>query len=92
MRKDNMPNGSYDPKLSEAGFMDLVCALQERLKTTDGRSTLEEMPEAQRDAAFRLGEAAKAYVNAAEGRANGQREGRQSATDSQDGCDVRRGR
>lgn len=65
-----MPNGSYNPKLSEAGFMDLVCAIQEQLRTTDSRKTLDAMPEAQRDAALRLGEAAKAYVDLVEGRAD----------------------
>lgn len=65
-----MPKESYDPKLSQAGFMDLVCALQERLKTPDGTTTLATMPEVQRDAALRLGEAAKAYVDVVEGRAD----------------------
>lgn len=63
-----MPNKTYDPKLSDAGFMDLVCAIQERLRTPDGRKALAAMPEAQRVAAFRLGEAAKGYVDAVEGR------------------------
>ena len=63
-----MSNRSYNPKLSEAGFMDLVCAIQERLRSTDCLKTLDAMPEAQRDAALRLGVAAKAYVYVVEGR------------------------
>lgn len=62
-----MPNGSYDPKLSEAGFMDLVCAIKEFLKTPESRLALDDMPVAQRDAAIQLGEAARAYVDAVEG-------------------------
>lgn len=65
-----MSNRNYDPKLSQAGFMDLVCAIQERLETPDGSKCLGAMSGAQRDAARRLVEAAKAYVDVVEGRAD----------------------
>ena len=55
-------------KLSDAGFMDLVCTIQQYLRTPDGLKALAAMPEAQRDAAFRLGDAAKGYVEAVGGR------------------------
>lgn len=67
-----MPQKSDDPKLTEAGFMDLVSALKERLKTPDGQKILAGMPEAQRAAAVRLGETAKAYVDVVEGRVSTQ--------------------
>lgn len=66
-----MPNERYDPELSKAGFMDLVCAIQERLNNPDGRKTLEAMPADQRKAAVRIGATAKTYVDVVEGRSNG---------------------
>lgn len=63
-----MPNGDYDPPLSQAGFMDLVCALQARLKEPEAMKTLEAMPQAQQDAALRIEAAAKNYVEVVEGR------------------------
>lgn len=63
-----MPNDSYDPPLSQAGFMDLVCTLQARLKTPESIKTLDAMPQAQRDAARQLETAAKNYVEVVEGR------------------------
>ncbi len=58
-----MANEKCDPSLSQAGFMDLVCALQAQLKTTDALNLLAAMPNAQREAAMRLGDAATNYVN-----------------------------
>lgn len=62
-----MSNGSYDPQLSQAGFMDLVCAIQERMKTADSKKILAAMPQAQQDAAWQLEAAAKNYVEVVEG-------------------------
>lgn len=62
-----MPNENYDPKLSEAGFMDLISAIQALLKAPDSCKLLETMAEAQRAAAMRVGEAAKSYVDVVEG-------------------------
>jgi len=64
-----MANEIYDPNLSEAGFMDLISAIQALLNTPDSKKLLEAMPEAQRAAAMRVGEAAKSYVDAVEGSA-----------------------
>lgn len=66
-----MPNESYDPQLSKAGFMDLVCAIQERLNNPDARETLEAMSAPQRKAAVRIGATAKTYLDIVEGCANG---------------------
>lgn len=63
-----MSSFDYDPKLSEAGFMDLVIALQSRLKTDDSVLLLSRMPPAQRGAALQLGVVAKNYVDVVEGR------------------------
>lgn len=62
-----MSISNYDPKLSQAGFMDLVIALQSRLKTADSVLLLSRMPPAQRDAAFQLGVVVKNYVDVVEG-------------------------
>lgn len=51
--------------------MDLVCAIQELLKTPESSIVLADMPVAQRDAAIRLGEAAKAYTEVVEGHSHG---------------------
>ena len=57
---------NYDPKLSQAGFMDLVCALQTQLKTADSALLLASMPRAQRVAVEQLQATAQAYVNVVE--------------------------
>jgi len=43
--------------------MDLVCALQTQLRTADALKLLAAMPNAQREAAMQLGNAATNYVN-----------------------------
>lgn len=48
--------------------MDLVCALQAHLKTPDAVNALETMPSAQREAATRIGQSVKKYVDLVEGR------------------------
>jgi hypothetical protein len=63
-----MANGKYDPKLSEAGFMDLVLALQQQLKQPDTRKLLATKPPGQVAAIRALERAAIAYVDVAEGR------------------------
>lgn len=63
-----MPIQNYDPKLSEAGFMDLVLALQSQLKAADSMRQLSCMPPIQREAALQLGALAKNYVDVVEGR------------------------
>lgn len=63
-----MSSSNYDPKLSQAGFMDLVVALQSQLKTADSLLLLSRMPSAQREAALQLGVAANNYVDVVEGR------------------------
>jgi hypothetical protein len=65
-----MSIGKYDPKLSQAGFMDLVAALQAQLKTPDTRKLLAGVPPAQREAALQLGAVAKNYVDVVEGRSS----------------------
>lgn len=66
-----MPNESYDPKLSAAGFMDLACAIQQYINTDDARKIIQTMPKVQRDAVYRFIEAAKNYVDVVEGRVSG---------------------
>ena len=56
-----MASQEYDPPLSQAGFMDLVGALEKLLKTEHSLKSLERMPAEQRDAAMRLGDAAAHY-------------------------------
>ena len=63
-----MPNDNYDPPLSQAGFMDLVCTLQILLKTPESIKTFESMSQPQRNAALQLETAAKNYVDLVEGR------------------------
>lgn len=62
-----MQEANYDPQLSQAGFMDLVCAIQQRMKTADAKKTLAAMPQDQQEAAWQLEAAAKNYVEAIEG-------------------------
>ena len=59
--------GSYDPKLSEAGFMDLVVALTNRFKKADMLAWREKALTAQGNAALQLEIAAKSYIAAIEG-------------------------
>lgn len=63
-----MTSSNYDPNLSQAGFMDLVVALQSRLKTADSVLLLSRMPSDQREAALQLGFLAQNYVDVVEGR------------------------
>lgn len=63
-----MPTGKYDPKLSQAGFMDLVVAIQAQLEATDATKLMASMPVDQREAARLLDAAAKTYVAVVEGR------------------------
>lgn len=56
-----MSTTEYDPRLSEAGFMDLIGAIEKLLKTDASLKSLETMTEEQRDAAMRLGDAAAHY-------------------------------
>lgn len=60
--------GNYDPPLSQAGFMDLVCALQANLKFPCSIKILSTAPQAQQAAALQVGAAAKNYVEVVEGR------------------------
>lgn len=62
---ENQPN--YDPKLSDAGFMDLIIAIQTLIQSPDGCKCIETMAEAQRAAVQRVGDAAKSYVDVVEG-------------------------
>lgn len=59
---------NYDPLLSQAGFMDLVCALIERLEQPESKVLLNSMHQAERQAALQLGTAAKNYIDVIEGR------------------------
>lgn len=63
-----MSGSNYDPKLSEAGFMDLVCALMARLDQPASKARLEAMHPAERQAALQLGTAARNYLEVVEGR------------------------
>lgn len=63
-----MAHGNYDPKLSEAGFMDLVIALQALLKMPDAKVMLGNIPPAQQKAALQLENAANHYLDVVEGR------------------------
>lgn len=65
-----MSSSIYDPKLSQAGFMDLVAALKSQLNFQDSVLLLSRMPPAQREAALQLGVVAKNYVDVVEGRAS----------------------
>lgn len=62
-----MSNDNYDPTLNNAGFMDLVCALQAHLKNPDEIKLLAAMPHAQRHAALQLDAAAKHYIDVVQG-------------------------
>ena len=64
--------GNYDPPLSQAGFMDLVLALQANLKLPDSIKLLSTAPQAQQAAASQIGAAAKNYVEIVEGRSTGE--------------------
>ncbi len=61
-------NKYYDPKLSEAGIMDLVVALAKQIETPDSRAIVERMPKARRDAVALLLAACRHYVDTIEGR------------------------
>lgn len=63
-----MSSSNYDPKLSQAGFMDLVVALKSQLKTDDSMLMLSRMPPALREVALQLGVVAKNYIDVFEGR------------------------
>ncbi|MCY1165278.1 hypothetical protein D9M73_51810 [compost metagenome] len=68
IRSATQSNSNYDPPLSQAGFMDLVCALQADLKLPHSLKILSTAPQAQREAALQVGAAAKNYVEVVEGR------------------------
>lgn len=63
-----MSSSIYDPKLSQAGFMDLLVALQSQLKTDYSVLLLSRMPPVQREAVLQLGVVAKNYIDVVEGR------------------------
>lgn len=65
-----MPTRKYDPRLSQAAFMDLVVALQAQLNTPDATKILAAMPQDQREAALQLGVLSKNYVDLVEGRSS----------------------
>ena len=56
----------YDPKLSQAGVMDLVVALAAQLVTPDSKLLLAGMPHAQREAVYKMQATLKHYVNVVE--------------------------
>ncbi len=63
-----MTTQEYDPRLSEAGLMDLVGAIEKLLKTDVSLGSLEKLPSEQRDAVMRIGDAAAHYRSLVEPR------------------------
>lgn len=63
-----MSGSTYDPKLSEAGFMDLGCTMMARLDQPTSKARLEAMHPAERLAALQLATAARNYLEVIEGR------------------------
>ena len=61
---------TYNPPLSEAGFMDLILAIQTLLKEPSCTKLLAQMPTQQRAAALQVGLAAKSYVDLLERQGN----------------------
>lgn len=63
-----MGSKDYDPPLSRAGFMDLVCALIKQLELPETKALLNSKHPVEKQAALQLGTAAKNYVEIIEGR------------------------
>jgi hypothetical protein len=67
-KTDVLACNKYNPKLGQAGFMDLVVALDAHLKTPDSVALLACMPQDQREAALLLGDVACKYIALIESR------------------------